>query len=236
MDNEKLVEIVSQAVAQVLSGQSDIGRTGTYHKNALLILDGEGNSFCGSKLIENLASVYNLAILPVTCPSEAGRFEKYGEVLDSLPALKQEWMGRFDAVIISDITITSVSKIAHVILDGIVPEIVYVALMAHKKVLADILPLKEQIERLPSALKDEMLGMINKIKRFGVNELDLAGISQKLPSENVLERKAVGNMRFFTLDDVKANVGKDGVLLMDARDKLTPLAWDYVKENSIVIK
>ncbi len=229
MDSDKIEYIVQMATKRIQS-QSPHNM-----KKAIIILEGYLDELAVLEDIKVSLAEYKLTLLVIKPIAVAETYEAFGNVLYSknLNTDTDRLIEEFDSVVLPNPSLNSISKIAHIILDGLIPELVFAALQQGKKVLINDTLNNKKINRLSIPLKQEAQNLVSKLIGYGITKTDFCNRESSSQDTSIGEIKPG---RVLSLRDIEDANSKEAEIIIKRNTLITPLAADYIKEKKINLR
>lgn len=217
MDKAVLTEIVREVIKELQN-----------RKRLLVILEGHAEELYLLEDIRNYAGESSVTILSLSDMIKEKALERYGYVMtgDSLSE-HENWINEYDEILLPAPSLTTISRIAHIIIEGIVPQIVYSGIEKGKKILVGPLSQNKKLCNLPSGLRKETLQLYKKLRDFGIEEIELS-IPQTI--NNIVDSKKILSLR-----DIELAEKEGSNLAIDENTIITPLASDYIRDKGLTL-
>lgn len=228
MDTEQLTQIVTQVLKRMYP--EEVQRQNK--SRVLLILDDQKAQLSCLEPYKYLFEEYSVCLLTAKGTGETLQDVKFVETYtaDSVPADISSWVRQFDRILVPCPSLKLISKLAHILLDDKISEVVFTALQENKQVMLGPLA-DEKTSNLTVVLKAEIKRLVDKLKGYGIKELTV-----NKATKNNVTKSACGTKEVISLRDVTDSVKNGGELCIRNGAIITPLAMDYIKERKIVIR
>jgi ethanolamine utilization protein len=229
LDTDKIEYIVQMALKRLQSQNLHNS------KKAIVILEGYIDELAVLEDIKQSLAEYKLTLLVMKPIAVPGTYEAFGDVLyaEKLNTETDKLIAGFDVVILPNPSLNSISKIAHIMLDGLIPELVFSALQEGKKVLINDILNNKKFQRLSVPLKQEAQNLMNKLTGYGITKTDFCNTESSLqdtPKGEIISK------RVLSLRDMEDANSKDTEIILNKDTLITPLAADYIKEKKINLR
>ncbi len=221
------IEYIAQMVLQKLQSSNNNGG-----RKALVILEGYIDELSVMEDIHTYYPNYDLTMLVLKSVALKETYESFGQVLyaESCGVDISNIIKSFETVILPAPSLNSISKIAHIIVDGEVPKLVFGALESGKQVLISDIKLNKKIMKLNDSLKVEAELLYNKLLGYGISKISLFEEKSDSVREKDFFSKPVLSVR-----DIENAKTEDFELIIDKDTIITPLAADYIREKKIKV-
>lgn len=152
--------------------------------------------------------------------------------LDKISVVELNKGCSYDSMLIMSPEISQLSRISRLISTNIIEELILDQLFHEKEIIIDFMKLKDISLTIRSiTLKKKLDKIFKDLKDMGAIDIsDLLG-------QRILKKQRAdirGQNIFITQKDI-SHIAKGGDLILNTYDKLTPLARDFVKSQSINI-
>lgn len=200
-------------------------------EKALVVLEGNVEEL---SVLEDIkyGKNYDLSLLVLQTAATHEVYEKYGKVIyiETLSVDIDKLLAEFCTVILPNPSLKTISRLAHIIIDGVLPELVFQALEQDKRILVNGFANNKRLQRLSSPLRSEAEQLMKKLAKYGIDELNT------LPHRYNAEFPKRQMNKVLTLRDIEEVSAKGSELIIGSNAILTPLAADYIRENKIILK
>jgi hypothetical protein len=226
LDTEQLSEII----AQVLKKLNMEGIKKDENNKVLVIIEDAQSSSSFISENELLAEAATFSILTDRYNSvklKAVPAERV-LILEELPRDINVWLRQFEKILLPNPTLKIISKLAHIIVDDSITEIIFDALQQGKPVFMGQLT-DETDHKLTKALRAEIERLNNKLRDYGIQQLSNNNLQCCSVQKNAVNK--IKNV--ITLQDVTCIKDSENELSVSKNTLITPLAMDYLREKKI---
>lgn len=232
MHMEELSEIIAQTIEEVLKKGRGQDVVPADKEKALIIVETGADIDRFFKERSELLIGYSVDIFIEGTIENTDMFKNYGRLIGIGEINGNKVNGRisYDMVVCPRISIKYISKIAHVIIDDPVTQVIFDVLSTGKKVYINNYKEDSAYGSMPEPLKKEISCLIDKITGFGIKIMN----RELVKGQSVSIRP--GCRRIITLSDVIDSMHLTNELVMGDNDILTSLALDYVRDNGIKVR
>lgn len=232
MDTDQLSEII----AQVLKRMNIEDSIKEEKKKVLVIIEDIQNGLSNLEEHKQLLDGYDVSLLTFKNSTELGSTTNFERIftIEDLPSSCDVWVKQFERVLVPNPSLKLVSKLAHVILDDKITEIIFSALQEKNQVLIGQALDGEKAINFTAGLRSEIQRLTDKLKDYGIQSLQ----TKKVTKNNYpITKDIVGKTRgVISLQDVACIEGNSNELSVSPETVITPLAMDYLREKKILIK
>ncbi|MDF2614595.1 MAG: hypothetical protein K0S71_2381 [Clostridia bacterium] len=223
VENEQLSQLIEHITKQVYRQEAEF----KLPKALVLIetnLDNELEEYQIAKALEELLIGHKIYYMN----SAQQDYQMIGKRLENKQGFSIAQSNEFAKIILIKPSVTTLSKLAHLILDEEYVHITYQGLLCGKQVMVGKL---SDWSYLKPALQQEIGRLVEKIQSYGIEVMDQK--ANRLEEEN--ETLVIGpNKRFLSLKDIE---GKTiSALSVSKHTIIGAMAKDYIKQKQIMLK